>query len=431
MLRPLSSRDFRLLWTGLTVSLIGDGVFLVALAWQAYQLSNVPTALSFVGAAMTLPQVFFLLLGGVVSDHLDRRRVMIGADVVRGLAIAALGALSISGGLHLWHMVGLAAVYGGATAFFGPAFDAVVPELIAPDLLAQANSLDQFVRPAALRLLGPALGGWAIAQAGAGKAFLLDAATFAVSAAAILRMHPGERRPVAGEVARATMASITREIADGFRFVRGQVWLWGTFLAATVAYLLIWGPVEVLVPFVVKNDLHGSAAMLGYVFAMGGLGAIGGALAMARAGLPRRHVSFMYVAWGLATFAVAGYGLARLPWQVMAASFAFNALETAGTVVWATTKHRLVPGNLLGRVSSFDWFISTGLVPVSFAVAGPVAAAVGARATLVGAGIIGGVVTLAALALPGMRDLERRGVLSEMDREPRPAAAGQSAPAPS
>ena len=132
-----------------------------------------------------------------------------------------------------------------------------------------------------------------------------------------------------------------------------------------------------------------------------------------------------------ATFAVAGYGLARLPWQVMAASFAFNALETAGTVVWATTKHRLVPGNLLGRVSSFDWFISTGLVPVSFAVAGPVAAAVGARATLVGAGIIGGVVTLAALALPGMRDLERRGVLSEMDREPRPAATGQSAPAPS
>ena len=84
MLRPLSSRDFRLLWAGLTVSLIGDGVFLVALAWQAYQLSNVPTALSFVGAAMTLPQVFFLLLGGVVSDRLDRRRVMIGADVVRG-----------------------------------------------------------------------------------------------------------------------------------------------------------------------------------------------------------------------------------------------------------------------------------------------------------------------------------------------------------
>jgi DHA3 family tetracycline resistance protein-like MFS transporter len=179
---------------------------------------------------------------------------------------------------------------------------------------------------------------------------------------------------------------------------------------ATVAYLLFMGPIEVLLPYLVKNDLGASASVLGFVFAMGGLGAIGGALFMGHRGLPRRRITVMYACWASATFAVAGYGLATKPWQVMAVSFAFNALETAGTVIWATTKHRRVPSALLGRVSSFDWFISIGLVPVSFALTGPVAAAIGPRATLVGAGVIGGIVTLAGLFLPGMRAMDHESV---------------------
>src|SRR5439155_5410073 len=119
--------------------------------------------------------------------------------------------------------------------------------------------------------------------------------------------------------------------------------------------------------------------------------------------------------------AVAGYGLARWPWQVMAAGFAFNALETAGAVVWGTTKHRLVPTELLGRVSSFDWFVSIGLVPLSFALCGPAAALLGARTTLVLAGVLGAVVTMAGLFLPGMREAERR---------PMPATAAEEVGAP-
>src|SRR2546430_5420322 len=142
MTGPLRSRDFRLLWTGMTASLFGDGIFLVALAWQVYQISNSPAALAMVGVAATVPMVAFLLVGGVVSDRLDRRRVMISADVVRGAALAALGALSLSGRIQLWHIVVVAAVYGAANAFFGPAFDAIVPDLVASELLAEANSLD-------------------------------------------------------------------------------------------------------------------------------------------------------------------------------------------------------------------------------------------------------------------------------------------------
>jgi len=123
--------------------------------------------------------------------------------------------------------------------------------------------------------------------------------------------------------------------------------------------------------------------------------------------MPRRNMTFIFVVWTLSTLAIAGYGLARLPWQAMAACFAFNALEGAGTIVWATTKGRLVPGRLLGRVSSFDWFISIALVPISYAFTGPVAGALGAQPTLVAAGLIGGAVTLAFLFLPGLRDVER------------------------
>ncbi len=405
MLAPLRLRDFRLLWVGMTVSLLGDGVFLVAIAWQVYELTNAPTALAVVGLAMTVPHVLFLLVGGVVTDRVDRRRVMLAADVVRGLAIGGMGYLSVTGSVELWHLMALSAAYGAGTAFFGPAFDAIVPDIVPQDLLGEANSLDQFVRPTALRLMGPALGGVLIGAVGVGWAFLLDGASFAVSVVALLMMRSRPIEHEAGE-------SATREVREGFRYVRSHVWLWGTFLAATVAYLLFMGPTEVLVPYVVKNELGGGARTLGLVFAMGGVGAIGAAVVMGQRDLPRRFVTFMYVAWATATFAVAGYGLATVSWQAMVACLIFNALETAGTIVWATTKHRLVPSALLGRVASFDWFISTGLVPVSFALTGPVAAAIGARTTLVLAGVLGGLVTLGGLFLPGMRKVEREVRLS-------------------
>jgi DHA3 family tetracycline resistance protein-like MFS transporter len=400
MLAPLRVRDFRLLWSGMCVSLLGDGVFIVAMAWQIYALSNTPTALAVVGIAMTVPTIAFLLVGGVVSDRFDRRRVMLAADVARGLAIAVIAVLSLTGTLELWHMVALVAVFGAATAFFGPAFDAIVPDVLPAALLPQANSLDQFVRPIALRLAGPAIGGLLIDGVGVGWAFALNAATFAVSAAALLAMAP-----IASTV-RAAGGSMVGDIWAGFAYIRRHVWLWGTFASAAVAYLLFMGPAEVLLPFVVKNSLHGSAADLGLVFAAGGVGSVACAAIMGQRGLPRRDITFMYLAWTLATVAIAGYGLASAVWQLMLASLAFNALETAGTIVWATAKQRHVPPELLGRVSSLDWLISIGLLPLSFALTGPVSGAIGAQATLIVGGVIGALVTLAALLLPGMRSVE-------------------------
>lgn len=410
LLAPLRHRNFRLLWTGMTVSLLGDGIFLVAMAWEAYVLWNAPAALSILGIGMTIPILALLLPAGVISDRVDRRRIMLCADVGRAVVIAVLAALALTGVLTFWHLVALVAVYGIGTSFFIPAFDAIVPDILPAADLPAANSLDQFVRPITLRLAGPAVGGWLVAVFGTGVAFAVDAASFAVSAAVLLAMQsPAHPRADHHE-------SPAAAVKQGLRFVRSRVWLWGTLLSAAFAYLAFMGPAEVLLPYLVKNELHGSAGDLGLVFAAGGVGAIGAALIMGQRGHPERDVTFMYACWTLATLAVAGYGLATASWQLMIACLVFNALETVGTIVWATIKQRHVPASMLGRVSSLDWLISIGLLPLSFALTAPVAGAIGARATLISAAVVGGVATLGALFLRGMRDIE--GVT-----EPQPVAA--------
>ena len=413
LLRPLrASRDFRVLWAGMTVSLVGDGVFLIAISWTAFKLWNAPGALAVIGIAMTVPTICCLLAGGAVSDRFDRRRVLIASDLARAVSVALLAVLGFGGGLTFPLLALLAAAYSAAGAFFTPAFDAVVPSIVATDELASANSLDQFVRPLALRLLGPALGGLLVARLGYSTAFAVDAVSFAASTAAIVALRTSLRVTSQSDSTRAA-------IKEGFRFVRRHIWLWGTLLSAAIAYLAFLGPTEALVPYLVKNELHGSAADLGVVYAAGGIGAVCAAVLMAQYGQPRRDLTFMYACWTAATLAVAGYGLARSTVQLALVCLAFNALEAAGTIVWATIKQHQVPGELLGRVSSLDWLISIGLLPLSYALTAPAAELFGVRATLVGAAIIGAGATAGAWFLPGIRDIE--GSARSADRE-QPAA---------
>jgi DHA3 family tetracycline resistance protein-like MFS transporter len=402
LLAPLRHRDFRLLWGGMCVSLLGDGIFLVAMAWQVYALSDAPTAMSMVGIAMTVPTIALLLLGGAISDRRDRRRIMVAADLLRAGAVGTMALLAITGTLELWHMIVLVAFYGAGAAFFGPAFDALVPDVLPCKDLAQANSLEQVIRPVAHRLAGPAIGGLLVETAGLGAAFAVNAASFVACAGAALALRARPRAQC------LPSAGLGADIGAGLRYVRSHVWLWGTFASAAVAYLLFMGPTEVLVTFIVKNELGASAADLGAVFAAGGIGSVLVAVGMGQGGLPRRDITFMYGAWALATLAVAGYGLAGAVWQLMLASLLFNALETAGTIVWATAKQRHIPPLLLGRVSSLDWLISIGLLPLSFALTGPVSGAVGVRETMVGAAVLGAIVTIGALFLPGIRAVEGR-----------------------
>ncbi|HEU0024233.1 MAG TPA: MFS transporter [Thermoleophilaceae bacterium] len=400
MLRVLRHRDFGLLWTGQAVSLLGDGIYLIAIAWLVYDLSNSPSALGLVGLAWTAPQVLALLASGVLSDRYDRRRLLITADLLRVAAIGGIAALSITDALELWQVTVLVVVYGLGEALFQPAFTAIVPDVVPQDELLQASALKELMEPIGLRFAGPALGGLLIAVGGVGTAFVVDAASFAVSAVAVSLMSrqpapPREVRPV------------LEELRAGFAFVRARPWLWATLASAAVALLASFGPIEVLVPYLIRNDLGGGAATFGAVLSAGGLGSITAALVLGRTGAPRRHVTFMYAGWALSGGLTAGFALASAAWQMCVVAFVSFAAATAGMVVWNTLIQTRVPTEMLGRVSSLDWFVSIGLVPLSFALTGPIAELVGAKETLVGAGVLG-LVACAALFLPGVRDPEAR-----------------------
>jgi MFS family permease len=431
ILRPLRERDFALFWTGWTVSLIGDGFFLVAIAWQAFDLWNTPTALALVGVAETIPLVAFVLVGGVFSDRFERRRVLIASSALRGACVAVLGVLAIGGWIELWHLFAISAFYGAGQAFQGPAAGAIVPDLVPRHLLVQANSLSQFVRQLAFAFVGPAVGGLVVHQLGVGPAFLVDAASYGVAIVMLALLRP---RPAAINADREP-SSMRRDIAEGLRFVRAHVWLWGTLGWALVAVFLVYGPFQVLLPYLVRNELGGSAGDLGLVFAAGGLGALLVSLGIGQIGLPKRHITFMYALWMIACLQIAAYAMAGVPWHAMAISFAGEACWAAGLLVWITLMQRVVPAELLGRVKSVDWLLSIGLVPLSFAITGPLAGWLGVENVLLGAGIGASLLTALFFFLPGMRDTETPGhmsrvILSELPEQDLVASeGGQGGPA--
>jgi len=255
-----------------------------------------------------------------------------------------------------------------------------------------------------VQLLGPAIGGVLIAILSPGAAFLVDACTFLVSVGALLMMR---RVPSAAGAPRSIRSALA-DVADGFRFVRANPWLWGTLAAASLSLLAFYGPFQVLLPYVVKNVLHAGGGGYGLVRAASGVGAILFAPLLAQRGIPRRCMTVMFVAWAGESLLLIGFGLATRLWLVVAISLLSGGLAMVGNVIWGTLMNRFVPVELRGRVSSFDWTVSIGLIPVSFALTGPIAAAIGARATLLGAGALGAIAMLAFLAVPGLRDPEQQ-----------------------
>ncbi len=409
-LRPLRIRDFRLLWAGLTVSMVGDGIYVVAMALQVLELSNRASSLAAVGIAWATPQVLLMLGSGALADRLDRRHLMIAGDLVRLGAIGAVGLLSIGDRLTLPLLLGLVVVYGAGQAVFSPAYSSIIPTIVPDDLLVAANSLGQVVRPAAWMLVGPLVGGLLVGAFGPGWAFLADAATFGWSALMILSMRArsAPREEVRGR--------LWEDVREGLRYVRSETWIWAALVAGTVSLLCTWGPWEVLVPYVVKNDLVGDpgreGVALGLVYGAGGFGAVlAGIVLGQRGGLPRRPVTVLYLAWALGMFMLAGFGVVTAVWQAMAVAFVAETSIAVLVVIWYTLLQRLVPRELLGRVSSLDWMISIAGVPLSFAIVGPTAAWIGADATLVAAGLLGGLVTLAFMLIPGALAPERDGRL--------------------
>jgi Na+/melibiose symporter-like transporter len=399
MLRPFRRRDFALLWTGMAVSFLGDGIYLVAIAFQAYELSDRPSGLALVGAAWSAGMVGFLLVGGILADRLPRRRMLIAADLLRLVALVAMGGLALSGHLTLWEMALLACLYGMGEGLFMPAFEAIIPDIVDEDEIVAANAVRQSVQPLTMQFLGPALGGALVATAGAPTGLLIDAATFGFSLLCVVLLRVSRRTEVRVET------SARRDLTEALRFVRATPWLWATMCAVAVAVLVFAGPVEALLPFRIKNELGGDAGDLGLILAAAGLGAIAGSLWRGQRDLPERPVRTMYLCWSIGLLPIAAYALLSVQWQLMLVAFAFGLAQALGDVIWGVLMQTRVPAELRGRVSSLDWFVSLGLFPVSFLLVAPVTATIGVDATLIGAGIGGSVIVATILLLvPDLRD---------------------------
>jgi DHA3 family tetracycline resistance protein-like MFS transporter len=404
LVKLLQVRDFVWLWSGATISLFGDGIYFVTIAWEVYRISNAPTALGVVSAAFALPQVLLLFLGGVLSDRLDRRLVMFLGNVVSGLMIGALGTLVLLHQVRLWEIVVLVAVYGVSQAFFMPASRAIVPSLIDAELMPQAMALEQFVQPLTSSLLGPAVGGLLIAAGGTGLALLIDAGTFALAAGALAAMSAGHAAPTEGAAGEPKgRFAIWREARQALEFVRGQPWIWAGLGAAGIANIALTGPLTVLIPFLIKFRLHSGPETLGLFGACGGLGAIVAAVYIGWRGVPRRSVIWIFLSWAMGTAALVPMGLAGAAWELLPLAFVTLGGITLGNVIWFSRMGVEVPGYILGRVASLDLMVSFSLTPLSNAVTGPLAGVIGARHVLVFAGALGAVVpVLFLLMVPGL-----------------------------
>ena len=390
LLRPLQERDFALLWAGLTISLIGDGIYMVAIAWQALILTESPSGLALVGLAWSASVAVCALAGGVISDRVERRRVMISADLVRAVSLALIAALSLSDTLQMWQLITLVAVFAAGDAFFGPAMSGLVPELVSPELLVDSSSIEQIVRQGMRRLIGPAIGGGVVAAVGAGTAFALDSGTFLVSALAIFLIRT-RSSPNAG-----AGTDLLADARAGIAYVRSQRWLWVTVVSEGLALLLYLGPLQVLLPYIVRHTLMGDAQDFGLILVADGAGSVLAVMLMSRFGMPRRYITALYVLWGAGTLPLIGLGLIHSLVPMMLFSAMHGALITVGIVIWATLQRSRVPAEMRGRVSSLDWTVGLAFVPVSFALTAPVAKLIGPGTTLA---LAGGASTLMTIVL--------------------------------
>jgi MFS family permease len=395
----LRNRDFAMLWSGQSVSMLGDGIFTVALSLETLRVDPHPVALSLVLAARIGPAVCLLLLGGVVVDRVPPRLAMLASDTVRGLAVAAIALGAATGRLRLWELVTMVVIFGVADAFFTPAEVAIVPEVLPGDLLVKGNALTATSQQAT-RLAGPALGGVIVAGAGFAWGFGLDAVSFAVSAGCLVGM--------AGRPARARSGhSILAEAREGLGYCWSQRWLWVAMVASGVANLVAFAPLLVLVPVLVHTDMHQPPVTLGLVIAAGGAGGAFTSIVVGRTGAPRLRVTAMWLSWAAASCAVIGLAFAPNPWVAGLLVGLVWAMLMYGNVLWTPLLQERVPARLIGRAASVDWMFSFVGTPLGLVIAGLAAATIGPRAALAAGGSVAALTMLGVL-LPGVRSPELR-----------------------
>ena len=399
-LQPFTVRRYRILALALTLSLLGTGIWIVALVWQVIAIDGGPVELSQVATGSAVGMLVAVLFGGVLADRVPQDRILLGVEATKSILVGALAVLSLTGTLRLWHLVVVAVVVGATEGFFYPAYSALLPNVLPTEQLLAANGVEGVLRPAVMQAAGPAVAGAAIAALSPGLALALVAGSQVLAAVGLSRLRitlpPREQsdgHPVAGLFA---------DLREGYLYMVRTPWFLATLLFATGWVLLLIGPIEVLLPFAVRDQTGGGAGAFALVLASFGVGGALGSLLVASWRLPRRYLTVMVMLWGAGAMPVAVIGLTDRLAVMVAAVFVVGLTSGAATVIWGTLLQRRVPAALLGRVSSLDFFVSILLMPVSMALAGPVGEAFGLGPVFLVAGLVPVLFAVAAVILARM-----------------------------
>lgn len=364
-LHALRSRDFRLLWAGQTISLVGDGAFLVALGWKAFSLTGSKSTLALVLMAHGTAMLATLLIGGALADRYPRRTLMIVSDLSRCAVMVALFAIDSRGNLELWTLIALAVLYGAGDGFFYPAYGGIVPLVVDEHHLASANALTGLSRQAAF-VVGPALAGALYGLSGASTVFALNAASFVVAAAllGLARPRQFERDEPQGTV---------KEILDGLRYVLGVPWLWITIFLASFILMIAMAPYTALLPAFVEEQFGRGVGSYGLLFTLQSLGMAVGSIAFGQTNPSRRRVIIMYLLFAANDLCVIAMALTH-SFELACAFVTLRGVCIGyGIGVWSTLLMQQVPSAKLARVTSLDFFGSFALIPVGYALTALVA----------------------------------------------------------
>lgn len=396
-LSPLRHRQYRLLVASMAFSLLAAGLWAVALVWQVVALGGGPAALSLVTALGAGGMLATTLLGGALADRIPQRRILLVTELVQGTAMVVVAALSLTGSVQLWHLAAMSLVSGLAMGLYYPAYSALVPSLVPEAELLAVNGLEGMVRPVLQNAAGPAAAGFLVASLSPGAALAATAAASLLAAACLggLPTTPVRRDlPADGEQGTGLLA----DVREGFVYMVRTPWLFATLAFASLMLLVFIGPLEVLVPFAVK-DAGGGPTQHAYVLAAFGVGGAVGSLVVASLRLPRRYLTVMNLFWGLGCVPLVVFGFESDLWLMIAAGAVMGATFQAGMVIWGTLLQRRVPPALLGRVSSLDFFVSLSFMPLSMALAGTVSEVIGLTATFLVAGLAPPVMAVVAIVV--------------------------------
>jgi MFS family permease len=396
-LPALREPAFRNLFAGQALSRLCDRIAPIALAFGVIDSGGSAGDLGIVVAAGSIPFALFALAAGVYGDRIPRRRVMLASDAVRAVVQGITGALLIAGSAEVWQLAALAAVYGTADAFFWPAMNGLLPETIESDRLQEANALLGGTQSVS-NILGPVIAGILIAVFDPGGAILLDAATFVVSIAFLLRIDAGALGAGGGED-----EGFLEQLRGGWREVRSRTWVWTGLIALGAYHVIVLPAVFVLGPILASKELGGASDWAIIVTGFG-VGSVAGQVLIYKVKFKRPlRASFIGFVIASAQAAIIGSGL---PVGAIAALEAVTGVAVSvAFTLWEMSLQQHIPSRALSRVSSYDFTASAGLMPIGLALAGPVAAAVGLHATLRLMSAIGIASALACLAVPAVREL--------------------------